>query len=329
MPKRSLAEQLDQAVQAMLDHPGAETSQVDPEISPLLRIAAELRNLPGEEFKARLKRDLQGKGGLSRSAAAEPAAGGRPAASPYLTVQNAAAAIDFYKRAFGATETMRLLGPGGKVIHAEIQIGNTPILLADEFPEYGSLGPQALGGSPVRMQLNVDEVDAFVRHAVAEGAKVVRPVADMFYGHRAGQVADPFGYVWMVSTRIEDLSAQEIQRRFDEMPHHQELAKGSLEVREGFRTVTAYIVTPNVPGLIEFLQETFHAEETLRSGPGSEGGMHCEVRIGDSMLMVGGGGTGFAWKGNARPGAFHIYVPDCDATYERALGAGGIGRCSS
>jgi PhnB protein len=322
MPKRSLAEQLDQAVQAMLDHPRGEAAQVDPEISALLRIAAELRNLPREEFKARLKRDLQGEGTLSMSTAAEPAT--HPTASAYLTLQNAAAAIDFYKRAFGAIETMRLLGPGGKVIHAEIQIGNTPIMLADEFPEFGSVGPQALGGSPVKMQLNVDDVDAFARHAVTEGAKVVRPVADMFYGHRAGQLADPFGYTWMVSTPIEDLSAQEIQRRFDAMPHHQELAKGSAEVRKGFRTVTAYIVAQDVPGLIEFLQKTFHAEETLRTGPGSEGGMHCEVRIGDSMLMVGGGGPGFAWKGNTRPGAFHIYVPDCDATYERALAAGGV-----
>ena len=171
MPKRSLAEQLDQAVQAMLDHPGAETSQVDSEISPLLRIAAELRNLPRDEFKARLKHDLQGERGLSLSGAAETRTAGRPAASPYLTIQNASAAMDFYKRAFGATENMRLLGPGGKVIHAEIQIGNTPILLSDEFPEYGSLGPKTLGGSPVRMQLNVDDVDVFVRHAVAEGAK--------------------------------------------------------------------------------------------------------------------------------------------------------------
>lgn len=324
MPKRSLAEQLDQAVQAMLDHPGAETSKVDSEISPLLRIAAELRNLPGDEFKARLKHDLQGERGRSLSGAAETRTAGRPAASPHLTIQNASTAMDFYKRAFGATENMRLLGPGGKVIHAEIQIGNTPILLSDEFPEYGSLGPKTLGGSPVRMQLNVDDVDVFVRHAVAEGAKVVRPVADMFYGHRAGQLADPFGYFWTVSTPIENLSAQEIQRRFDAMPHHQESAKGSVGVRKGFHTVTPYIVAQNVPSLIEFLQKTFHAEETLRSGPGSEGGMHCEVRIGDSMLMVGGGGVGMAWKGVPRPCAFHIYVPDCDATYERALAAGGV-----
>ena len=141
----------------------------------------------------------------------------------------------------------------------------------------------------------------------------------MFYGHRAGQLADPFGYFWTVSTPIENLSAPEIQRRFDAMPHHQESAKGRAEVRKGFHTVTPYIVAQNVPSLIEFLQKTFHAEETLRSGPGSEGGMHCEVRIGDSMLMVGGGGAGFAWKGVPRPCAFHIYVPDCDATYERAL----------
>ncbi len=324
MPKRSLAEQLDQAVQAMLDHPGKELLKADAEISPLLQIAAELRNLPHAKFKARLKRELQTSsgGGISMAAAAEPVVSIRPTTSPYLTLQDAAGAIEFYKRAFGATETMRLTDPSGKIMHAEIQIGNAPILLADEFPQFGAVAPQTLGGSPVKMYLDVDNVDAFAKHAIAAGAKVLRPIENHFYGHRMGVLADPFGYSWMVSTRTEVLSTEEIQKRFDAFLRNMSAPRATRAVREGFSTLTAYIVAQNVPSLIEFLQKTFHAEETMRSGPGSEGGMHCEVRIGDSMLMIGGGGTGFAWKGTPRPGAFHIYVPDCDATYERAIAAG-------
>jgi uncharacterized glyoxalase superfamily protein PhnB len=137
-------------------------------------------------------------------------------------------------------------------------------------------------------------------------------------------LTDPFGYTWMISTRIENLSPEEVQRRFDEMIRRQSAPKAKFEMRQGFRTVTPYIVAQNVPSLIEFMEKTFHAEETLRTGPGSEGGMHCEVRVGDSMLMVGGGGEGFVWKGRARPGAFHIYVPDCDATYQSAISAGAV-----
>ncbi|HEX4485033.1 MAG TPA: VOC family protein, partial [Terriglobales bacterium] len=231
-------------------------------------------------------------------------------------------AIEFYKRAFGAKENMRLAGPDGKIMHAEIQIGNAPIMLSDESPEYGALTPQSLGGSPVKIHLRVDDVDSFARHAVAEGAKLARPIADQFYGHRSGQLEDPFGYVWGISTTVEDLSLEEVERRFQKLVGQQPAPK--FEMREGFRTVTAYIVAQNVPGLIEFLQNAFDAEETMRSGPGSEGGMHCEVRIGDSMLMIGGGGQGFAWKGEPRLGAFHLYVPDCDATYARALEAGAV-----
>ena len=323
MAKRSLAEQLDHAVQALLDHPkldhqAAEASHADADISALLQIAAELRNLPRQEFKARLKSDLQASG-----SARQPES--RPTASPYLTLSDAAAGIEFYKRAFGAVENMRLTGPDGKIMHAEIQIGNAPILLADEYPQFGAISPQTLGGSPVKLQLNVDDVDSFAAQAVAAGAKLIRPVENHFYGHRAGQLADPFGYVWMVSTRIEALSTQQIQQRFGTFLQQHIGARAKFEMRPGFRAMTPYLIARNVPGVIEFMQKAFHAEETLRSGPGSEGGMHCEVRIGDTMLMVGGGGgTGYRWKGEPRPGAFHIYVSDCDAVYQRALAAGGV-----
>jgi PhnB protein len=133
--------------------------------------------------------------------------------TPYLCVNGAADAIEFYKKAFGATELLRMGSPGGKIGHAELQIGDSRVMLADEFPEMGFLSPKTIGGSPVMMHLYVEDVDATVPKAVAAGAKVTRPVADQFYGDRGGQVEDPFGHKWYVSTHKEDLSPEEIRER--------------------------------------------------------------------------------------------------------------------
>ena len=132
--------------------------------------------------------------------------------TPYLCCKDAAAAIDFYKKAFGATEVMRIDNEG-KVGHAEIQIGDSRVMLADEFPEMGFLSPKTVGGSPVMIHLYLDDVDATANRAVAAGAKVTRPVADQFYGDRGGQLEDPFGHKWYVSTHKEDLSPEEIEKR--------------------------------------------------------------------------------------------------------------------
>ncbi len=114
-----------------------------------------------------------------------------------------------------------------------------------------------------------------------------------------------------------------MHRRFEGMMKGQEKKKPAVDpIPRGYTTLTTYLVAQDADALIEFMKKTFDAEELFRSGPGSEGGMHCEVRIGDSMLMVGGGGAGMKWHGTPMPGAFHIYVPDCDATYARALAAG-------
>ena len=498
MPKRSLpeqqkVEQLDQAITAMLTGKAGtreDARAIMSEIAPLVKIAAELLDLPRGEFKAGLKSDLQeGRNTMATMAKPSmpaPVPEGYQTAAPYLTVRGAAEAIEFYKRAFGAREVLRLDGPGGKVGHAEIMIGNSHIMISDEFPEHGALSPQSLGGSPVKLHLYVEDVDALAKQAVGAGAKIVRPIEDQFYGDRSGQLADPFGHVWIVSTHQEDVSSEEMRRRFEihasaetaeaspevaqekraasqqttavprlaykdpakaiefyekafaakevfrfevggQIPHAQiaigksvlsltgewpeggrfsaetlgqspvqvslqvesvdAFAKRAVEaglkalgpirdqfyghregsfidpfgytwniftvteemteeevyrrfdqlhphgphehgpraaaIPRGFHTLTSYLVAPDADALVEFLKKTFGAEETFRSGPGSQGGMHCEVRIDDSKLMVGGGGPGFSWKGEAKLGAFHVYVPDCDATYERALQAGG------
>ena len=142
----------------------------------------------------------------------KPIPEGYHSVTPYLCCKDAAAAIEFYKKAFGATEVLRMEDKG-KVGHAEIQIGDSRIMLADEFPEIGFLSPQTVGGSPIMIHLYVEDVDMTANRAVAAGAKVTRPVADQFYGDRGGQFEDPFGHKWHVATHKEDLSPEEIGRR--------------------------------------------------------------------------------------------------------------------
>ncbi|HKI05329.1 MAG TPA: VOC family protein [Thermoanaerobaculia bacterium] len=136
-------------------------------------------------------------------------------ATPYLCVKGAAGAIEFYEKAFGAQEVLRLAEPGGRIGHAEIRIGEARIMLADEYPELGFLSPPSIGGSAVSIALQVEDVDAVAARAVAAGAKLTRPVRDEFYGERSGKLEDPFGHVWQVSTPIEEVSAEEMQRRYD------------------------------------------------------------------------------------------------------------------
>ena len=133
--------------------------------------------------------------------------------TPYLIVKDGARAIEFYKKAFGATELLRMADPGGKIGHAEIKIGDSPIMLADEVPEMGYRSPQAYGGSPVSILLYVEDVDALTSQAIAAGAKVERPVKDQFYGDRSGGVTDPFGHVWYIATHKEDVSPEEMRKR--------------------------------------------------------------------------------------------------------------------
>ena len=145
--------------------------------------------------------------------AIKPIPDGYRQVTPYLIVDGAARALDFYAKAFGAVERMRMAAPGGKVGHAEIQVGDSVIMLADEHPEMGARGPRAFGGSPVSIHLYVADVDATVKAAVAAGAKVIRPVENQFYGDRSGTLEDPFGHHWHVSTHVEDVPHEELARR--------------------------------------------------------------------------------------------------------------------
>jgi PhnB protein len=145
--------------------------------------------------------------------AVKPVPDGYHTATPYLIVSDAARALEFYQRAFGAKELMRFAAPDGKIGHAEIKIGDSVIMLADEFPQMGYRGPKALGGSPVSILIYIDDVDARFARALAAGAVQTQPVEDKFYGDRSGTLVDPFGHVWTLSTHVEDVPPDELARR--------------------------------------------------------------------------------------------------------------------
>ena len=250
---------------------------------------------------------------------AKPAA--HTVAMPLLTFKNAAKAIEFYTKAFGARETMRF-ETSGSIPHAEIRIGDSIIVLAEEWPDGGRLSAETIGQSPVRISLEVEDVDAFAEHAVAAGLKMISPLRDQFYGRRDGTFVDPFGYTWHIYTVKEAMSVEEMHRRMNAMQGHDVSGRPAVDpIPKGYRTVTPYLVARDGPALLEFAKQAFGAEETFRA-IGSAGGLHAEARIGDSMLMVGGGIPGREFRSTPTTHALHIYVEDCDAVYQKALAAG-------
>jgi PhnB protein len=336
-------EQLNRAVDVFLARTDGNAPKLDADVAPLVNLAASLRQLPRGEFKARLKAELlenklassekreasKKAGRKIMSSVAEPVAAIRTTAAPRIVFKDTAKAIEFYKAAFGAEEIMRFDTPGG-IPHAEIKIGDSTLLLADEWPEGGRFSAETLGQSPVHLSLDVADVDSFAARAVAAGMKTVLPIRDQFYGWREGTFVDPFGYTWSMSMVTEEMSVEEMHRRMQglttgpeggQMPAHDESPKVS-PIPRGFHTLTPYLVAQNALGVVDFVTKTFGAEELLRH-VGSAGGYHCEVRVDDSMMMIGGGGEGVNWQGESIVGAFHVYVRDCDAVYQRALAAGG------
>lgn len=141
---------------------------------------------------------------------------GYQSVTPYLIVKGASDAIEFYKRAFGATELMRMPSPDGRIGHAELGIGDSKVMLADEYPEMGYRSPQSLGGAGVSLMLYLDKVDEVFARALAAGAKELQPVKDQFYGDRSGTLQDPFGHVWTIGTHVEDVPPDEMRRRAEE-----------------------------------------------------------------------------------------------------------------
>jgi|SRR5579863_4394340 len=151
------------------------------------------------------------------SSTIKPVPEGMHTVTPHLVCAGASEAIDFYKKAFGATEVSRLPGPGGKLMHGSIRIGDSTVMLVDEMPQHGSLGPGALKGSPVIIHLYVEDADAFVAKAAAAGAKITMPVTDMFWGDRYGQLQDPFGHRWSVATHVREVTEDQLRQAMEAM----------------------------------------------------------------------------------------------------------------
>lgn len=331
MANQTQSEQLDKMIERLLSPAGAPLSPSDAArpfdmaFAPVIEVIRDLKNLPRADFGTYLKVDLERRASMATSAKAAPEV--RTTVAPYLSVRDAAAAIEFYKRAFGATEVTRLVQPDGRIGHAEINIDGARIMLADEFPEIGFRSPETLGGSPVNIHLDVPDVDAVARRALAAGAKVVRAIADQFYGDRSGQLRDPFGYTWTVSTHKETLTTKEMQRRMDEMSSQQSSASGQAKeapavkfLREGFHNVTPYLIISGAAQWIDFVKQAFGAEEYFRAKrPGAEDViMHAEVKIGDSMIELADANPQFP----PMPCTLLLRVDDPDAVYNRALEAG-------
>ncbi|MFD6888227.1 VOC family protein [Streptomyces sp. NPDC059957] len=146
----------------------------------------------------------------------QPIPEGYPRVTPYLCIDGAAAGIDFYVSVLGARERMRMAAPGGKIGHAELELGNSVIMLADEYPDIGFRSPKSVGGTPVTLHVYVEDVDGVLAKALARGATELRPIKDEFYGDRTGQFEDPFGHRWSIATHIEDVPADELEKRSEE-----------------------------------------------------------------------------------------------------------------
>jgi PhnB protein len=334
MPKRSLhpgngdtkkIEQLNQAVDKMLARSDGRVTKAAADIEPLVRIAADLRNLPNANFKARLKSELEGRKRMST--VAEPVTGVRVSASARLAFRDPGKAIEFYKQALGAKEKFRFQ-VGDSIPHAELLIGDSSINVTGEWPEGGRFSAETLGHSPIWMSVQVPDVDGFVEHAVSAGMTLVREPKDQFYGHRDATLTDPFGYTWGVFSVTEEMSVDEMHRRMKGMMEGPEGGKPSEEnrpkvspVRPGFRMVTPYLVAEDGNALLDFARDTFSAEELIRVNT-PIGGVHGELRIGDSIVMMGGGTPGKKFPGTLQPGALHVYVKDTDAVTKKAVAAG-------
>jgi PhnB protein len=330
-------EQLNKAVDVMLARSDGKLGKVEAGVEPLVRVAAELRNLPREGFKARLKSELTGRNRMSIVAepvaavrtTASPVTASPMAATPRIAFRDPAKAIEFYKQALGAKETFRFQ-VGDEIPHAELMIGNSTIDIAGEWPEGGRFSAETLGNSPISISIQVDDVDKFTEYAVAHGMKLVAEPKTQFYGHRDARLADPFGYSWAVWTVIEEMSVEEMHRRMKglttgpeggQMPAKGEARKGVNPIPPGFRMVTPYLVAADAPALLDFVGKAFGAEEKLRVET-PMGGIHGEVRLGDSALMLGGGIPGRKFPGSLQPNALHVYVKDADAVCKQAVAAG-------
>lgn len=264
---------------------GGPAAPTGPEVTELLRIGAFVRDLPNEAFRIKLKGELMTQASVTPKI--DWIRKGFHSVTPYLHPRSAAAFIDFAKQAFGAEEIARYTAPDGGVMHAEIRIGDSMVEMG-ELPE---------GDKPVAIHLYVEDVDAVYQRALEAGAISTHPVVDQEYGERSGGVKDAFGNHWYIATH-----------------------KGASYVPAGLRSVTPYLHPRGTDKLIEFLKQGFGAEEAEchRSPDGTV--VHAKIGIGDSVVEMGEAHG--QWQ--PMPAALHLYVPDVDSVYRRAMEAGAV-----
>jgi PhnB protein len=303
MAEPDLIEQLDQAVEAILS--GAQTvpAPAGP-IGELVGIARELRHLPSNDFRAKLKAELTKAAQAAKetktmtsTTAVKPIREGFHSITPYLIVEGAANLIHFLEQAFGGHELFRVSRPGGSgVMHAEVRIGDSIIELADANPQHPPM--------PAAIHLYVTDVDTVYHRALEAGGTSAYGVVDQFYGDREASVKDPLGNFWYIATHKWDGSPEQPAANF--IPH-------------GLHTVTPYLHPKGTGRMIEFLKQAFDAEDVERDESPDGTVMHAKIRIGDSILEMGEAHGEFG----PMPSTIHLYVNDTDATYQRALQAGG------
>jgi PhnB protein len=293
MAKLSRADQLDQAVLSMLARRGAAAQDLDPSLAPLLRIAQELRDLPRENFKARLKSDLERKSSMATNpgrAAAKRQTATHHSVTPYLVVEDAPALVDFVREVFGAEETLRTIGSAGGV-HAEVHIDDSTLMIGGGAPNLSWRGQTW----PTALHIYVEDTDAAYQRALKAGAVSLQPPEDQFYGERSGGVKDPWGNRWYIAT-----------------------FKGEKYKPEGLRAVMPYLHPLRAEPVINFLKRGFGAEEVARYASPEGVIHHAQVRIGHSVVEMGEAHGPY----QPMPTMFLLYVEDVDAAYLGALNAG-------
>jgi uncharacterized glyoxalase superfamily protein PhnB len=292
MAKRTLNEQLDLAVEALMAGGGSPPSDIDPRVAALLSVAADLRDLPRETFRKSLKENLAGVGAVRREPAGRAESGvreGFPTITPYLTVREAPELIDFVTRTFDGQELFRTTGSAGG-LHSEIRIRDSMLMIGGGGAWKGK--PQ-----PTTLHVYVEDADAVYARALANGAKSVDPPVDQPYGDREGGVQDIAGNFWYIATHKETGLAP-----------------------PGLRAVTPYLHAHGAPQLMDFFQRAFGAEEVARYLSPQGQVIHAKVRIGDSIVEMGEAHG----KYQPMPTMFFVYVPDVDGSYQQAIGQGAV-----
>ncbi len=308
-------ERLDEAVDSLLGRGAARSdATADSEVATLLVVAGDLCGLPDPQFKSRLRKDLVPKDQEEEAMSATAVEGLRPGfhtITPYLVVEGAAELIDFLKEAFGAEERRRVPGPDGKLMHAEVRIGDSVIELGD--------GNESIRSRPSAIHLYVDDADALYRRAIAAGATSLRQPTDQPYGDREASIKDRFGNHWYIATRQENVSKEEMMRRFAGQGGMPRKDPAVAKRPEGFRTVTPFLHPRGTAGLIDFVKKVFGGVTVWEPTVMPDGAIaHAAIRIGDSILEMGETHGEF----QPMPCGLHVYVDDPDAIYERALRAG-------